>query len=622
MKELLGRFALWQKLAFLCGLSFLVAAVMCGLYVAMVREGMRSDRIESAGIAPVGEMVQALRLVQQHRALSAQVLNGNSAAGSSREAKQAEVTAALAAVAKSAVAHPDIRLSKDWPPIVQHWEALAHKVGAAAIDGPASFAEHSALAAEVLGEIDAATDDFGLSLDPAADSYHLVSAMLLHMPQLAEAVGQVRGLGVAELSRHAATAEEKKQLEILLALARRDQGVMNVELKKAADANPVLQNLLKGPMLESQAAFAKAMQVVQDRIVESSSLDYPADDYLRDLTGTLDGFYTLNHTTLDALQGAVDARLAASRALLVRVGLGSALFVLLLAGLSYVISRNLMQRVGESVAVVEAVSRGDFGTAVAAGGKDEVSMLLRAMQGMLGTLRKFQAAQTEMAGQHHAGCIDHAMDVKQFPGGYGQMAENINRLVAGHIAVTNRVVEVVKSYAIGDLSVDMDRLPGKNAQITEAIDGVKASLQAISGEIKTLATAAAAGRFDVRGEENGYKNQYREMVAGLNRLMDVSHRGLTQVGGVLAALAKGDLSQKMSGDYEGLFGQLKNSANATVDGLQELVGGIRQTSESINVAAREISAGNGDLSARTEQQAASLQETASSMEELTGTVKQ
>ncbi|MDE0856389.1 MAG: hypothetical protein OSA97_18380, partial [Nevskia sp.] len=212
MKKLLGRFALWQKLAFLCGLSFVVAASMCGLYVSTLFEGMRSDRVESAGIAPVGEMVRALRLLQQHRALSAQVLNGNSDSAPQREAKQAEVSAAFAAVAKSAAAHPDTRMGKDWSPIVQRWEALAHQVGAAGIDGPASFAQHSALAADVLVEIDAATDDFGLSLDPAADSYHLVSAMLLHMPPLAETVGQVRGLGVAELSRHSASADEKKQL--------------------------------------------------------------------------------------------------------------------------------------------------------------------------------------------------------------------------------------------------------------------------------------------------------------------------------------------------------------------------------------------------------------------------
>ncbi|MDE0854071.1 MAG: methyl-accepting chemotaxis protein [Nevskia sp.] len=375
-------------------------------------------------------------------------------------------------------------------------------------------------------------------------------------------------------------------------------------------------------MLECAKGFDKVAEVVQSRIVESSSLDYPAADYLHDLTGALDSFYALNQIALDALQATVDARLAANRAVLVRVGLGAALFVLVLAGLGYAISQNVMQRVSESVAVVEAVSRGNFDTAVAADGNDEISVLLRAMQGMLATLRAFQSAQAEMARQHQAGWVDHAIDVKQFPGGYGQMAEGINSLVAGHITVTSRVVEVVKSYALGDLSVDMDRLPGKSAQVTEAIDGVKASLQAISGEIKTLATAAAAGQFNVRGEETRYQHQYREMVAGLNRLMEVSHRGLTQVAALLAALAKGDLTRKMSGDYEGLFGQLKDSANATVDGLQELVGGIRHASESINTAAREIASGNGDLSGRTEQQAASLQETASSMEELTGTVKQ
>ena len=56
--------------------------------------------------------------------------------------------------------------------------------------------------------------------------------------------------------------------------------------------------------------------------------------------------------------------------------------------------------------------------------------------------------------------------------------------------------------------------------------------------------------------------------------------------------------------------------------LNEMVSGIKESTESINTAAKEIASGNTDLSQRTEEQASSLEETASSMEELTSTVKQ
>ncbi len=291
-------------------------------------------------------------------------------------------------------------------------------------------------------------------------------------------------------------------------------------------------------------------------------------------------------------------------------------------GCAVLISRSVTVRLHHAVEMIAGVAQGRIDTAVEVSGKDEIAELLAAARDMGQMLKEFIAAQAEMARQHQAGAIDHVMDARKFPGAYGHMARDINELVNAHIAMTTRVVEVVKHYAAGDLSVDMERLPGKKAEVTAAMDSVKASLQSINGEIKALVDAAVAGRFSERGNESRYQYEFKEMVAELNRLMQVSDSGLKELSRVLKALAGGDLTQHITADLQGAFGELKESSNATISGLQSLVGEIRQASESINVASREIAAGNGDLSARTEQQAASLQETASSMEELTGTVRQ
>jgi len=91
---------------------------------------------------------------------------------------------------------------------------------------------------------------------------------------------------------------------------------------------------------------------------------------------------------------------------------------------------------------------------------------------------------------------------------------------------------------------------------------------------------------------------------------------------VLDAMAKGDLTESISGNYEGAFAQLKNNVNGTCAKLTEIIGSIGESSSMIYSAANEIAAGNADLSQRTEEQAASLEETASSMEEMTSAVKQ
>jgi methyl-accepting chemotaxis protein len=91
---------------------------------------------------------------------------------------------------------------------------------------------------------------------------------------------------------------------------------------------------------------------------------------------------------------------------------------------------------------------------------------------------------------------------------------------------------------------------------------------------------------------------------------------------VLGALAKGDLTETISADYQGTFGQLKDDSNRTVESLTRTVSQIIEAVDAVSTASRQIAIGNSDLSQRTEEQASSLEETASSMEELTSTVKQ
>jgi len=105
-------------------------------------------------------------------------------------------------------------------------------------------------------------------------------------------------------------------------------------------------------------------------------------------------------------------------------------------------------------------------------------------------------------------------------------------------------------------------------------------------------------------------------------LMETTAQGLNDFAGMLDALAKGDLTQPMTKEYQGMFGQLKEDANLTVTQLTQIIDQIKEAAELIGTASKEIADGNVDLSQRTEEQAANLEETAASMEQLTSTVKQ
>ena len=290
--------------------------------------------------------------------------------------------------------------------------------------------------------------------------------------------------------------------------------------------------------------------------------------------------------------------------------------------LAWFFARAIANAVGEAVRVANDVSAGKLDGKIDTSRQDEVGQLLTAMQRMQTQVQSVIAAQSEMAARHDEGQISYRMDDSAFPGEYGRMVRDTNTLVAAHIAVKMRAVGIMRRYADGDLSEDMDRLPGEKAFITETLDACKATLSAINGEIKRLAMAASAGDFSQRGDVDKYRHDFRDMVGGLNHLMETTDGNLAEVSELLKAIARGDLTTRMEGDFHGVFARMRDDANATVAQLTDIVGRIQEASGSINTAAGEIASGNLDLSRRTEQQAANLEETAASMEELTSTVRQ
>jgi len=145
---------------------------------------------------------------------------------------------------------------------------------------------------------------------------------------------------------------------------------------------------------------------------------------------------------------------------------------------------------------------------------------------------------------------------------------------------------------------------------------------AVEKEVAGIVDAAVMGDFTKRIEMQGKEGFFRQLGEGMNQLLQTTSDGLGEVSRMLAALSSGDLTQRITSNFMGTFGQLKDDANATADKLQEIVGQIKDATDAINTASKEIAAGNSDLSQRTEEQASSLEETASSMEELTSTVKQ
>jgi len=323
----------------------------------------------------------------------------------------------------------------------------------------------------------------------------------------------------------------------------------------------------------------------------------------------------------ESREAAAEAIRLGERTLLQLLVLGAIALVVGIAA-SVLIGRSLTGPLARAVGLATRMAKGDLAHDVHLGGRDEITQLGNAMATVRQSVQGAITAQLDMARQHEAGAISHRMDETAFPGDFGRMIRATNELVGSHVAVEFHMVEVMQRYAIGDLSRDLDSYPGEKAVLTTTMATVKASLMAINQQIETLASAARAGDFSVRGDEPAFQFQFRAMVAQLNGMMASSQASIADLSQVLRAISTGDLTSRMEGRYEGVFAQMRDDANVTAVQLTGIVQQIQGAAGSINDAAQELAAGHNDLSRRTEQQAANLEEAAASMEELTSTVRQ
>jgi methyl-accepting chemotaxis protein len=150
----------------------------------------------------------------------------------------------------------------------------------------------------------------------------------------------------------------------------------------------------------------------------------------------------------------------------------------------------------------------------------------------------------------------------------------------------------------------------------------EAQEQRFEQAIGQVVAAAAEGDLSRRVELSGLSGVMQRVGQSVNDMIARTNAVTSQLAEVTGALSDGDLTKQVGGDYHGVFGRLKDSANGMAERLRDFARRLAENAEAVKTASAEISSGSQDLAQRTESQAASIEETAASMHEITTTVKQ
>jgi methyl-accepting chemotaxis protein len=316
-------------------------------------------------------------------------------------------------------------------------------------------------------------------------------------------------------------------------------------------------------------------------------------------------------------------------------GVQSALMMIIVLGIvaivlgaviALLIVRNLMKQLGGepdyAAEAVHKIAQGDLSANLAIKPGDTTS-LVYSLKTMQDSLRGIVAEIKKIVDDANKGDFTTKMDLNGKAGYTKELSDLLNQLSNTVDGAFKDTIRVADALARGDLSQKVTtEYQGAYNQVKVSVNTTADSLTKIVAEIRDIVAAANKGDFSIKLDMSGKAGYTKELSELLNQLSDTVDIAFKDTIHVAQSLAKGDLTQVVTRDYQGAFNDVKQNLNTTVGNLKNLVTEVKVSVDSIGTASKEIASGNTDLSQRTEEQASSLEETAASMEELTSTVKQ
>ncbi len=275
----------------------------------------------------------------------------------------------------------------------------------------------------------------------------------------------------------------------------------------------------------------------------------------------------------------------------------------------------------KAMAVVKAFGEGNFDAPMEQlpGKKAFINDTIELVRG---NVKGFIADMNLMSLEHDAGDIDVMMRTDKFQGDFKVMAQGVNDMVSGHIAVKKKAMAVVKAFGEGNFDAPMEQLPGKKAFINETIELVRSNLKSVIAETYKLTTAAAEGQLDTRADAEKFKGDFGKLVQGINNILETVVIPLNEVRKVLVRMEQGDMTAQIAQEYRGQLEELRIATNNTATKLAQTIGEVINATEQLGNASEQISATSQSLSQATSEQAASVDETSASIEQMAASINQ
>jgi HAMP domain-containing protein/CheY-like chemotaxis protein/signal transduction histidine kinase len=231
---------------------------------------------------------------------------------------------------------------------------------------------------------------------------------------------------------------------------------------------------------------------------------------------------------------------------------------------------NLTAQVRNIAEVTTAVARGDLSRKITADAKGEILELKNTINTMVDQLNAFASEVSRVAREVGSeGKLGGQATVPGVAGTWKDLTDNVNSMASNLTAQVRNIAEVTIAVANGDLSrkITVD-VRGELLQLKETINTMVEQLRSFASEVTRVAREVGTeGRLGVQGVVPGVAGTWKDLTDSVNAMGSNLTAQVRNIAEVTTAVARGDLSRKITVDARGEILELKNTINTMVDQL-------------------------------------------------------
>ena len=248
------------------------------------------------------------------------------------------------------------------------------------------------------------------------------------------------------------------------------------------------------------------------------------------------------------------------------------------------LAANLTTQVRNIAEVTTAVARGDLSRKITVDVRGEILALKDTINTMVDQLNGFASEVTRVAREVGTeGKLGGQAQVPGVAGTWKDLTDSVNFMASNLTAQVRNIADVATAIAGGDLSKKITvSVSGEILQLKETINTMVDQLNAFAGEVTRVAREVGTeGQLGGQANVPGVAGTWKDLTDSVNSMAGNLTAQVRNIAEVTTAVARGDLSRKITVDVKGEILQLKETINTMVDQLNSFASEVTRVAREV-----------------------------------------